>query len=122
MILRLALGLTACVQGGFYFTAPSSLTPVSAAIAFLLSVTGLGILSGFLTPACSGAAALVIAAMAVSLIPLPESGPLQSRSHAAMAASIAAALVLLGPGSLSLDARLFGRREIIIPSPPNSIG
>jgi hypothetical protein len=29
-----------------------------------------------------------------------------------------AALVLTGPGAFSLDARLFGRREIIIPPPP----
>jgi hypothetical protein len=28
---------------------------------------------------------------------------------------VAAAIMLLGPGALSLDARLFGRREIIIP-------
>jgi hypothetical protein len=34
---------------------------------------------------------------------------------AALVALIAAALVLLGPGALSLDARWFGRREIIIP-------
>jgi len=27
------------------------------------------------------------------------------------------ALVCLGPGAFSLDARLFGRRELIIPSP-----
>jgi len=32
-----------------------------------------------------------------------------------LAFAIAIAIVLLGPGALSLDARLFGRREIIIP-------
>lgn len=32
-------------------------------------------------------------------------------------AIICVALVLLGPGAFSLDARLFGRREIIIPDP-----
>jgi hypothetical protein len=31
---------------------------------------------------------------------------------------VVAAIILLGPGSLSLDARLFGRREIIIPRGP----
>jgi len=30
-------------------------------------------------------------------------------------AAISAALILLGPGAFSLDGRLFGRREIIIP-------
>jgi len=28
---------------------------------------------------------------------------------------LAAAIALLGPGAFSLDARLFGRREIVIP-------
>jgi len=35
-------------------------------------------------------------------------------------AAMSAALVLLGPGAFSLDARLFGRREIIIPEGPRS--
>jgi len=38
-----------------------------------------------------------------------------SASTAFILAAISAALVLLGPGAFSLDARLFGRREIIIP-------
>lgn len=29
---------------------------------------------------------------------------------------LAAAIALLGPGAFSLDARLFGRREIVIPN------
>jgi len=32
---------------------------------------------------------------------------------------MAAAVVLLGPGALSLDARLFGRREVTIPEKAN---
>jgi hypothetical protein len=32
---------------------------------------------------------------------------------------MAAATALLGPGAYSLDARLFGRREIIIPQASN---
>jgi hypothetical protein len=32
--------------------------------------------------------------------------------------AVAAALVLLGPGALSIDARLFGRREIVVPRAP----
>jgi hypothetical protein len=32
----------------------------------------------------------------------------------------ATAIALLGPGAFSLDARLFGRREILIPPDPRS--
>jgi hypothetical protein len=34
--------------------------------------------------------------------------------------AITAALALLGPGAFSVDARLFGRREIMIPRNPGS--
>jgi len=38
-----------------------------------------------------------------------------SRIACFLAISIAIALVFLGPGAFSIDARLFGRREIVIP-------
>lgn len=53
--------------------------------------------AGFMTPA----AAAVAAAMAL-LYDAPS------------IAAIAVALALLGPGAFSVDARLFGRREIVI--------
>jgi hypothetical protein len=34
-----------------------------------------------------------------------------------LAATMLIGIILLGPGAFSLDARVFGRREIIIPPP-----
>ena len=56
--------------------------------------------AGFLTP-IAGVLGVVAA--------LLGDGPVWARL-----AVIAAALVLLGPGAYSVDARLFGRREIVI--------
>jgi hypothetical protein len=50
--------------------------------------------------------------------PPPEASGLVDRLAAVILLVDAAALALLGPGALSLDARLFGRREIIIPHDP----
>lgn len=50
---------------------------------------------------------------------LPLSLPIENLFHpsltALLAETISTATVLLGPGAFSLDARLFGRREITIP-------
>lgn len=40
---------------------------------------------------------------------------LRSKAETVLAACLASALVCLGPGAFSVDARLFGRREINIP-------
>ena len=76
---------------------------------------GGSILMGFLTPICCGLAA--VATVIMNLVRLPSSQapiPASSVAHLNLAI-ICVALVLLGPGAFSLDARLFGRREIIIP-------
>ena len=48
----------------------------------------------------------------------PSASVLIDRLAALILIVDAAALTLLGPGAVSLDARLFGRREIIVPHDP----
>jgi uncharacterized membrane protein YphA (DoxX/SURF4 family) len=77
---------------------------------------------GFLTPAASAAATVGYLIRGVSSFLMAAANNHVSTSTAFNLAAMSAALVLLGPGAFSLDARLFGRREIIIPegrrSPP----
>jgi uncharacterized membrane protein YphA (DoxX/SURF4 family) len=82
------------------------------AVGSLAIAVGAAIFVGFLTPAASAAATVGYLMTGVS--------PSLANNHisaitAFNLAAISAALVLLGPGAFSLDARLFGRREIIIP-------
>ena len=81
----------------------------------VLIVIGALLLIGFLTPVASVSAFLGSVAIALSSFSTTDLtkhiGPLAAFNLAAIALS----LVLLGPGAFSLDARLFGRREIIIP-------
>jgi hypothetical protein len=46
----------------------------------------------------------------------PLVNQLVTPATAALAAAIAIAVSCLGPGAFSLDARLFGLREIIVPA------
>jgi hypothetical protein len=114
LLLRLVVGTGAGVQGGTYLataTAPDITTQAAAAVAI---ASGASLVLGFVT---SGATAT--AGLAFVILALPSAGPAArlflDRPGALSLALVAAALVLLGPGSLSLDAHLFGRREIVFP-------
>jgi len=76
---------------------------------------GGSILMGFLTPICCGLAAVTNVIMNLVRLPSSQASALASSVAHLNLAIICVALVLLGPGAFSLDARLFGRREIIIP-------
>ena len=72
-------------------------------------VSGAGfLLTGFMTP---------IVSIAIGLISL---GLAFTSYDAIEIAIIAFAIALLGPGGFSIDARMFGRREVFIPDRVNS--
>lgn len=76
---------------------------------------GCALLIGMLTPVAGFAAAAGYLVMGISLLLAADANSRCCAFTALDLAAIAVALVFLGPGAFSLDARLFGRREIIIP-------
>lgn len=90
-----------------------------AATVFVMCAAGSLLLIGFLTRLVSLVAAIVSVTCIFSWFPGSDAGPLANLMTAVLCSAIAVAVIFLGPGALSLDARLFGRREIIIPNSPS---
>jgi len=83
-------------------------------------IAGFLLLVGFLTPLAGMLTGLCALAIGFSLIPNCTKTLFPSLVPAILALTNLLAIMMLGPGAFSVDARLFGRREIIIPpsSPP----
>jgi len=82
-----------------------------------LALVGCGtcLLIGFLTPLVSISVAIVSLAIAFSWLPMVAGNLFDGKLASFEMIVMATAIVLLGPGAYSMDARLFGRREIVIP-------
>ena len=116
LLLRSAVGLAAA-RGGVYLSGHDS--SLWTAAAYLLAfATGSVLIIGFLTPLACIIVALGSIAVAFSVPPAETHGVLLGGLFFLFEMSTATATLLLGPGAYSLDARLFGRREIIIPQAP----
>jgi uncharacterized membrane protein YphA (DoxX/SURF4 family) len=113
-LLRAAIGLVAIIQGVFYLTADTHFT-LGMWLGLLGIAAGASLLAGFLTPVAGVVVALGALGAALSVLPAPAPNLLEAKLSLIFAAIITVAIVFLGPGAFSLDARLFGRREIIIP-------
>ena len=90
-------------------------TPSAWALAAFAVLSGAGLVAGFLTPAA--AAGVSVSALAITAVTAPPDGATLAAHWQGswLVAADAVALAMLGPGALSIDAWLFGRREIVIP-------
>jgi len=79
----------------------------------LAMASGACLVAGFLTPAAALAAAVASIGVGLSLLPPPSE--VLGAPASLLVATMAATVVLLGPGAYSIDSRLFGRREVVIP-------
>jgi uncharacterized membrane protein YphA (DoxX/SURF4 family) len=110
------VGVTSTAQGSFFLAHGSKWT-FGALLACLLWVLGGAfLLIGFITPLASALVGIVGVGSAISWLPAPIGNLFDGRLGFLEVIALAAAIALLGPGAYSVDARLFGRREIVFPA------
>jgi uncharacterized membrane protein YphA (DoxX/SURF4 family) len=123
LLLRAAVGLTATAEGIFLLSGPSDPSSGKWLLGLVLITSGTALAAGFFTPFAGLLVGLCFLGIALSWFPAPSWGMHDARLVAFGMIITAAAIALLGPGAFSLDGRLFGRREIVIPPssrPPES--
>jgi uncharacterized membrane protein YphA (DoxX/SURF4 family) len=115
LLLRALVGFMLVAHGLGYLKDWSDPGPVALAAGALAVATGFCLLSGFLTPIAGVLVALGSLGLALSTFAVPELDLFDSKLVIIDMIVISIAIALLGPGAFSLDALMFGRREISIP-------
>ena len=110
LLLRALVGVTLIAQSLTYIGS-TKLSALSWVVTALVLIIASCLLVGFMTP---------IAAMIIGLgaIALALSSLFQTNQTLLDVIVLTIAIALLGPGAFSIDARMFGRREILIPNTP----
>jgi len=84
-------------------------------VGLMAAVCGVLVLIGLLTAVAAFLAALGTAAVSLSWLPSATANAFEPGLTPLLVVLVATAIAFLGPGAFSLDAALFGRREIVIP-------
>lgn len=110
LLLRALVGVTLIAQSLTYIGS-TKLSLLSWVVTALVLIIASCLLVGFMTPV----AAIVIGLGAIALA---ASHVFQTNQMLLNVIVLTIAIALLGPGAFSIDARMFGRREILIPNTP----
>ena len=105
--MRGFVGFTLIANAAIFASGATTAQMMSWIIVALSLVSGACLLVGFITP-------VVAVAVTLGAAGLTLSGVFPSLETAVLGVAIA----LLGPGAFSLDARMFGRREILLAQRP----
>jgi|SRR5579872_66724 len=113
LLLRAAACVVLMVQGLGYFAESHEFRLLI--LSFALIAGSVLLVFGFLT---RFAAAIAAAASFISLVSgsLVSGSGFDTKAAVGLTLVITLAVLCLGPGAYSIDARIFGRREVIIPS------
>jgi len=115
LLLRVAAAVGLIVQGAACLTDPHAGTWGTWAVGVMAALIGALLLIGLMTPLAGMLAALASAGIVFSWLPSPTPHTLGVGLAGFLPVVVAVAIALLGPGAISIDAALFGRREITIP-------
>jgi len=120
LLLRAVFGIALLVQGEFYLRAADS-QPAAWFVGLSALAAGVLMLIGFFTPIVGAVVGIGTIAIGLSWLPACTPSLFESRTTLVFAVTMLVAIIVLGPGAISVDARIFGRREIIIPSPGSTL-
>jgi uncharacterized membrane protein YphA (DoxX/SURF4 family) len=114
LLLRTTIGLTILIRDGACL--PYAAQRPVVCVASVLGILAGALLSvGLFTTFAGIGGGMVAMLTAFRVLPICASGGFDSWLGLMLGLAILLALAILGPGAYSIDARLFGRREIIIP-------
>jgi uncharacterized membrane protein YphA (DoxX/SURF4 family) len=114
LLLRAVLGLVILAEGRFYFGEPKP-APSDWLMGLTAVAAGALLLIGLVTPIAAAVVAAGTAGVGLSMFPGCVPTLFDSRISLLFGLTMVLTIIGLGPGAFSLDARMFGRREIIIP-------
>ena len=114
LLLRIAVSAALVIQGAAYVSSPHAKLDIWILAASVI-ICAILLVVGLFTSIVSLLAAMGVGAIALSLFRSPIGNLLSEGMMIFNVVLTSLAIVLLGPGAFSLDARLFGRREIIVP-------